>query len=174
MLFYIPDIIQAKTFPTAFAKRKGVNVLGEVHFYGVPHLGTEPWLITLGDNVHITKNVEFITHDGEVLIFRKQIPDLEITKPITIGNNVNVGINTIILPGVNIGNNCIIAAGSVVTKDIESNSIIGGGPAKYIKNTEEYLTKAQESLLHLGHLVGFKKDNELKKHFGYSKIKNGK
>lgn len=119
---------------------------GKVSFYGTPNLGTEPWLITMGDNVHITKNVEFITHDGGVLIFRKDIPDLEITKPITISDNVYIGINTIILPGVNIGDNCIIGAGSVVTKDISSNSVVGGIPAKFIKSTDEYLKKLKKNL----------------------------
>lgn len=57
-----------------------------------------------------------------------------ICKPITIGDDVWIGGNATILPGVNIGNNVIVAAGAVVTKDIPDNCIVGGVPAKKIKN----------------------------------------
>lgn len=169
LILYIPDRLQAKIAPVKFAKRKGVRMSGKVYFYGVPNLSTEPWLISLGDNVHITKNVEFLTHDGGVLILRKEIPDLELTKPITIGNDVYIGINVIILPGVNIGNRCIVAAGAVVTKDVCDNSVVGGIPAKYIESVDEYLEKARMNSLHLGNLPAFKKEKELKKLFNYEK-----
>ncbi|MFZ1290153.1 MAG: hypothetical protein WAR79_08680 [Melioribacteraceae bacterium] len=46
--------------------------------------GTEPWIITIGNHVHITREVLFITHDGGTLLFRQLVPDLEITAPIVI------------------------------------------------------------------------------------------
>ena len=57
--------------------------------------------------------------------------------PITIGNDVWIGGHSTILPGVTIGDGAVIAAGAVVTKDVEPNSIVGGVPAKLIKKTEE-------------------------------------
>ena len=57
----------------------------------------------------------------------------EIAKPIIIGHNVWIGANCVILPGVSIGNGCVIAAGSVVTKDIKENTIVMGIPAKPYK-----------------------------------------
>ena len=60
-------------------------------------------MITLGNNVHITDGVKFITHDGGTLIYRQYVPDLEITKPIKIGDNVYIGNNLIILQGVTKG-----------------------------------------------------------------------
>ncbi len=99
---------------------------------------TEPWCITLGNHVHITREVLFITHDGGTLLFRDKIPNLEITAPINVGNHVYIGVRSIIMPGVNIGNNCIIAAGSVVTKDVGDNSVVGGVPAKFIKSIDDY------------------------------------
>ncbi len=122
-------------------------------------------MITLGNNVHITSGVRFITHDGGTLILRKEVPDLEITKPIKVGNDVYFGINSIIMPGVTIGNRCIIAAGSVVTKDVPDNSIVAGIPAKVIKSTDEYLEKIKEESLHLGHLHGEEKAREIKKYY---------
>ncbi|WP_311196210.1 acyltransferase [Thiothrix winogradskyi] len=150
-----------------FAKKIGVKMGSNVHIYGNPFsmFGTEPWCITLGNHVHITREVLFITHDGGTLLYRHLIPDLEITKPITVGNYVYIGVRSIILPGVNIGSNCIIAAGSVVTKDIPDNSVFGGVPAKYIKSSNEYLEKIKLESLKLGHLKSEEKDKALKDFF---------
>ena len=56
------------------------------------------------------------------------------TIPIQIGNDVWIGVSCVILPGVNIGDNSIVAAGSVVTKDVPANTIVAGNLAKAIKN----------------------------------------
>ena len=76
---------------------------GGGHIYGKVSWNTEPWLITLGNNAHITDGVKFITHDGGTLIYRQYVPDLEIIKPIKIGDNVYIGNNVIILQGVTKG-----------------------------------------------------------------------
>lgn len=152
--------------PVKYAKWIGVNIGNNPHFYGTTSWGTEPWLITMGDNVHITGGCKFINHDGGTLIFRDKIPDLEITKPIVIGNNVYIGEDTMILMGVHIGNNVVIGARSVVTKNIPDNSVAVGIPAKVIKSTDEYLEKLQKESLKLGHLVGKEKDKALRSYFG--------
>jgi acetyltransferase-like isoleucine patch superfamily enzyme len=140
---------------------------GSVFLYGRVVWGTEPWIITLGNNVHITEGVRFLTHDGGTLLFRDKVPDLEITKPITIGDNVYIGNNVLLMPGVNIGNNVIIGAGAVVTKDIPDNSVAVGVPARVIKTADEYFEKIQKESLHLGHLKGEEKDIALKKYYNY-------
>lgn len=161
----------ASKYPAQYAEEIGVQLKGKVYFHCTTYgmFGSEPWCITLGDNVHITSEVRFITHDGGVLPLRKEIPDLEITKPITVGNNVFIGVRSIILPGVNIGNDCIIAAGSVVTKDIPDNCVVGGNPAKFIKTTQEYRNKVSAESLHLGNLKGADKDKKLKEYYLKSK-----
>lgn len=58
--------------------------------------------------------------------------------PVRIGNNVWIGVRVIILKGINIGDNSIIGAGSVVTKNVPNNSIVVGNPAKVIRNTDGY------------------------------------
>lgn len=153
----------------AFAKKIGVNMpWGGVYLYGKIEWGTEPWIITIGENVHITNGVRFITHDGGTLIFRKEIPDLEITKPITIGNDVFIGNNVLLLPGVTIGNRVVIGAGAIVTQDIPDNSLVIGVPAEVIKTADEYLEKLKRESLHLGHLKGQEKDLALMKYYNYT------
>lgn len=151
-----------------YAEKVGVNfVKGGLNLYGNVEWGTEPWIITLGNNVHITDGVKFITHDGGTLLFRNKVPDLEITKPIVIGNDVYIGNNVLLMPGVTIGNNVVIGAGAVVTKNIPDNSVAVGVPAKVIKSTDEYFEKLQRESLHLGNLKGRQKDKALMEYYGY-------
>ena len=113
------------------------------------------------------EGVRFITHDGGTLLFRDRVPDLEITKPIKVGDNVYIGNNVILLPGVTVGNNVVIGAGAVVSKSIPDNSVAVGVPAKVIKTADEYFEKIQRESLHLGHLKGQEKDKALMKYYGY-------
>lgn len=137
-----------------------------VHIYGRVDFGSEPWIISLGKGIYLTDGVKFITHDGGTLLFRGVVPDLEITKPITLGDNVYAGNNVIFLPGVNVGDNVIIGAGAVVTRDIPSGEVWGGVPARKIKDIGSYFEKIQEESLHLGHLSGKEKDLQLRKYYG--------
>lgn len=163
----IYKILLNKLNPIKYIDKCGVIHGENLHVYGKVDWSTEPWIITIGKNVHITDGVKFITHDGGTLLFRDRVPDLEITKPISIGNNVYFGNNVIVLPGVSIGSNVIIGAGAVVTKNIPDNSVAVGVPARVIKSIDQYLEKAMKDSLHLGHLKGQEKDIELMKHFNY-------
>ena len=158
-----------RLYPEKYARYAGVNCGENLHVYGPVSWGSEPWIITLGNNVHITGNCKFIAHDGGTLIFRDRVPDLEITKPIVVGDNVYIGEDSLILPGVTIGNNVVIGARSVVTKDIPDNSVACGVPARVIKTTDEYFEKLCRESLHLGHLKGKEKDAALRKYYNYKK-----
>lgn len=167
MISYTFKIIYQKISPVGYAHYIGVNFSNNLHLYGKIYWGTEPWIITIGKNVHLTNNTTFVTHDGGTLIFRQYKKDLEITKPIIIGNDVYIGTNTTILPGVKIGNNVVIGACSVVSKDIPDNSVAVGNPAKVIKTSDEYFEKLKKESINLGHLKGKEKDNALKKYYEY-------
>ena len=158
-----------RVYPVKYARWIGVNIGENPHFYGTTSWGSESWIITIGDNVHITGNCKFINHDGGTLLFRDQIPDLEITKPIVVGNNVYIGEETMILPGVHIGNNVVIGARSVVTKDIPDNSVAVGVLCRVIKTTDDYLEKIKRESLHLGHLKGKENDQALREYYHYKK-----
>jgi acetyltransferase-like isoleucine patch superfamily enzyme len=163
------EYIVSRISPEKYAKRIGVNIGKNPHFYGRVEWGSEPWIITIGDNVHITGGCKFIAHDGGTLIFRDRVPDLEITKPITVGNNVYIGEDSLILLGVHIGSNVVIGARSVVTRDIPENSVAAGVPARVIKSSEEYFKKIQRESLHLGSLKGKEKDKALRAYYHYTK-----
>ncbi len=160
--------IVRRTNPLKYAKKIGVNVSGRLYIYGSITWGSEPWIISVGDNVHLTHGVKFITHDGGTLLFRDRVPDLEITKPITVGDNVYVGNDVIFMPGVKVGSNVVIGAGAIVTRDIPDNSVAVGIPARVIKTADEYFEKLQKESLHLGHLKGEEKDKALMEYYGYT------
>lgn len=106
---------------------------------------TRPSLISIGDNVTINKNFTLVTHDFVSGIFIRKYNDfLPSSGKFTIGNNVRFGANCTVLKGVTIGDNCFIAAGSVVTKSIPANSIAGGIPAKVICSLDDYYIKRLE------------------------------
>ena len=90
--------------------------------------------ITIGENTTLAYNVSIITSANPNAPYN----DLcriypSITKPIVIGSNVWICAGSIILPGVSIGDYCVVAAGSVVTKDVPSHTLVAGCPAKIIK-----------------------------------------
>ena len=89
--------------------------------------------VVFGDNVFIGPNCGFYTA-GHPLDAETRNKGLEYAKPIRVGNDVWFGGNVVVLPGVKIGNNVVIGAGSVVAKDIPENSVAVGNPCKVIKN----------------------------------------
>ena len=88
--------------------------------------------VTFGDQVLVGPNCGFYTagHPLDAAL-RKQ--ELEYARPITVGNNVWIGGNVCVLPGVTIGDNAVIGAGSVVTQDIPPNVLAAGNPCKVIR-----------------------------------------
>ena len=104
-------------------------------------LPSEPYLVSIGNNVTVSAPVQLLTHDNSIIKL-SQGRATDIFGAIRIGNNCFVGANTVILPGVTLSDNVIVAAGSVVTKSfLEENIIIGGNPARKIGTWDTSLQK---------------------------------
>ena len=95
------------------------------------------FLISIGDDVTFSTRVHLLAHDAST----KKILGYAKIGRADIGNHVFIGANSTILPGVKIGNNSIIGAGSVVAKDVEDDSVYAGVPARRICSVEEYCNK---------------------------------
>lgn len=90
--------------------------------------------ITIGDDALIGHNVVLATLNHEIKPEKRKNM---VPAPILIGKNVWIGANATILPGITIGDNSVVAAGAVVTKDVPANTIVGGVPAKMIRTIIE-------------------------------------
>ncbi|MBD5267743.1 MAG: sugar O-acetyltransferase [Bacteroides sp.] len=115
----------------------GYNITTGLNFYAnfnMVILDEAP--VTFGDNVFIAPNCGFYTA-GHPLDAESRNKGLEYARPITVGNNVWIGANVSVLPGVTIGDNCVIGAGSVVNKDIPADSVAAGNPCKVIKKINQ-------------------------------------
>lgn len=97
--------------------------------------------ITLGDNCLVGHNVVFATLNHG---FAPEERQSMLPAPIVVGRNVWIGSNSTILQGVTIGDNSIIAAGSVVTKDVPANAIVAGVPARFIRSISPEEEKQQK------------------------------
>lgn len=130
--------------PIKYWKKQGANIGKGCTIYSSVSLGSEPYLISIGDNVRISADTTLLTHDGGLWVVRNLYENAKQADKfgkVTIGNNVHIGVKCTIMPGVTIGNNVIIGCGAVVTKDIPDNSIAVGVPARVIETIEEYHVK---------------------------------
>ena len=99
-----------------------------------------PHLIEIGDDFINAPGAKILTHDASLLLFNRKI---RVQKTI-IGNKVFLGLNSIVMPGVRIGNRVIVGAGAIVTRDIPDNSVVGGNPARVICSVDEYIAKCEQ------------------------------
>ena len=116
-------------------KRKFRRVGNNVHLEFPAKILT-PDKIEIGDNVFIAPNCVFSTA-GHAIDSEQRSRGLEIALPITVGDDVWIGANVSVLPGVTIGSNTIIGAGSVVNKDIPEGVIAVGNPCKVMRKITE-------------------------------------
>ena len=111
----------------------GYNIeLGENFYMNVNCVILDEARVIFGDNVFVAPGCGFYTagHPFDIELRNK---GMEYAKPITVGNNVWIGGNAVVLPGVTIGDNCVIGAGSVVNRDIPANTLAAGNPCRVIR-----------------------------------------
>lgn len=121
------------------ARFNGVNIGKNCRIQNVV-FGSEPYLITIGNNVRLTNGTKIFTHGGAGIL-REKYPNIDFFGKVVIKDNVYVGNNCLIMPGVSIGSNVLVAAGSVVTKSVPDNVVVAGNPAKIVSNIEDFEKK---------------------------------
>lgn len=125
--------------PEKYARHIGVTI-GENCFISTREWSSEPYLITIGNNVQITRCVSIHTHGGGHCI-RAQHPDFDVFGKVVIEDWAYIGAYSQILPGVTIGEGALVAAGSIVTKSVAPHTVVAGNPAQFICTTEEFYEK---------------------------------
>lgn len=141
LLDYIHQSISIKTpinsMKIAHQRKRGVKIGKNVHLG--PNVFIDevfPNFLTIGDNVSIAGSNYILTHT-KPLEYHKELFESSVS-PVIIENNAWIAIGVIILPGVTIGEGAVVAAGSVVTRDVPSHTFVAGVPAKVVK---EYKVK---------------------------------
>ena len=130
---------------TKYLRKKGIKIGENTHFYSPWTISVDiqrPWLIEIGDNVHITAGCTILQHGYDWAVLQKLYGDiLGSCGKVKIGNNVFIGVKTTILKGVTVGDNVSIGANSLVNKDLPSNGVYAGNPARFIMSIDEYYNK---------------------------------
>ena len=130
-------------------RKEGLSIGKDTHIFS-NIITSEPYLISIGSNCTISTEVCFLTHDASIGLFLDRKIKSDICGQISVGDNCFIGNRAIILYGVTIPDNTIVAAGSVVTKSInEPGCIVGGNPARVIGKVEDFLNKNQDYFLSL-------------------------
>lgn len=136
------------------ARREGVRVGEGCRIY-IADFGSEPFLVELGDRVTIAAHVRIITHDGSTALVKNEKGErYQRYARVRIGNDVFIGMNSIVLPGVTIGSRVVVAAGSVVTKNVPDGVVVGGNPARVIGPFSSYCEKVARTCVSDGELEG--------------------
>jgi len=136
LIYWAVDVDNDMAVKLRNYRHTGMRIGDDVVIYNSDLDGLYPELITIGNNVTITHAVVLV-HDDSAVLWKKR----RRVAPVTIGDNVFVGHHSLVLPGVTIGDNCIIAAGAVVSKNVPDNCIVAGNPARVVKSIEAYQEK---------------------------------
>lgn len=148
------EVINAYFRKAGMSVGKGCNICCNI-------MNTEPYLVSIGNNVTISGGVRLTTHDNSI---SKVLPNkTDICGTITIGDNCFIGRGAHLLLGVSLADNIIVAAGSVVTKSFsESRIIIAGNPAKKIGTWDSFAERYQDKAVFLKGLSAKERENMIK------------
>ena len=136
---FLSKLIWKLRSPEKQARHLGVSI-GKDCLIATRRWSSEPYLITIGDNVQVTEDVWFHTHGGGNVV-RRHVPDYDSFGKITIHDWAYIGSGSHILPGVTIGEGALVAAGSIVTKSVPPGAVVAGNPAKVICSTKDFIDR---------------------------------
>lgn len=122
-------------------RRRGVRIGNNCSFYSADIDCTVPEIIRIGNDVTIT-HATILAHDAST---KRSLGYTKVGRVI-VGNNVFIGWGAIVLPGVEIGENCIIGVGCVVSRNVPANSVVAGNPAKVVRQYDDYIMTCREGM----------------------------
>ena len=129
--------------PTSYFTKRGMKVGKNFNRQSGTRMDpSHCWLITIGDDVTLSNKVQILAHDDTTRLYT----GYGRIGRVIIGNRVFVGANSTILMNTNIGNDVIIGAGSLVTKDIPDGCVVAGVPAKIIGKTTEFIAQNKSNI----------------------------
>jgi acetyltransferase-like isoleucine patch superfamily enzyme len=154
LYFFYSYYVRCRANKIEYLRFLGVKVGQRCKIYTTPHnFGTEPWLIEIGNDVTIGQGVQLITHDGTSRLFRKRLPEMNPFgnrfATIVIQDNCFIGNNAILLPGIEIGPDSAVGAGSIVTKSVPPQTIAAGNPARVLKTLDKYIENYRQRMVPL-------------------------
>lgn len=170
MLFQLFQDFWYRKDYVSYARKLGVIIGDGCKILSNPRkcFGSEPWLVRIGNHVEITGGVIILTHDGSTWVTRDKNPCDAVWGTVEIGDNVFVGERAIIMPNIKVGNNCVIGAGSIVTKSVPDNSVVAGCPARVISDYASFSNRIHAKAIPI---IGMEREKQIeysKKHFGIS------
>ena len=147
--------------PVRYFRGQGVEIGEDVEIFGANlfTFGSEPYLVSIGNQVTISHNVNFITHDGGLRVVRGKYPNAYLYGRIQVADCCFLGAHCTLLPGAKVGARSVIGSGSTVTGEIPSGVVAVGTPARPIKTVEEYFKGKKHLWIDTGGLTpGAKRD----------------
>lgn len=135
------------------ARWLGVRVGEGCRIYSLD-IASERWLVEIGDFVTVSVGVSFITHDGVGWLVNDARGRRYRYAPISVGSRSFVGARSVVMPGVKIGEDVIVAAGSVVTKSVPNGSVVAGNPARIIALTSDVLRRVRQEWSSVADMTG--------------------
>ena len=133
--------------PVRHARLIGVNLGSNCLIYRSMEWPSEPYLVTIGNNVQLTRGVAIHTHGGGNVI-RHKVHDFDAFGKVVIKDWAYIGSHAQIMPGVTIGEGAMVAAGSIVTKSVPDGMVVGGNPARLLCSVDEYLERNIQYNMH--------------------------
>jgi acetyltransferase-like isoleucine patch superfamily enzyme len=136
----------------AYLRRQGMRIGPHAALLArVEDFGTEPWLIQIGARVSVAAGAVFVTHDGASRVFREGVAGGSafgnVFAPIRVEDDSMIGLRAILMPGVTVGPRSIVGAGSLVTRDVPPDTVVGGFPARVLCTLEQYERKYRERMI---------------------------